>query len=100
MQLDNQACEVTVIGDVSDAALKVIKQLGLKITSKVPPERRDTLLKFQRVEGSQAFAVFGTDACKGGGRGGTTVLFQKMVPAEGDDGNGWTVTDRLIRSSR
>ncbi len=66
VQLDDQECEVTLIGDVSDAELREVKKLGLAADEPEPLEKRNTLMKFQIMPNKAAFAVFGSQECRAG----------------------------------
>lgn len=92
VELDDQECKVTVVGEISDAGLHVIKNIGLAVESEVPLEERNVLIKFQRMRNDQAFAIFGSESCL---PGEGSFLFRHEPDANLDLAESWELTNDL-----
>ena len=93
VQLEDQNCDVTLVGDMSDAGLMAVKRIGIEAKRTEPIDARVALLKFATFGSERWFAVFGSADCSAGTgsffykleAGGDPALIQSWALSESPD---------------
>ena len=99
VQLEEQACEVRLTGDISNDALSAIRTLGLEAIRNGGEPVPEALVVFTIIDEKRAHGFFGTDSCSGH----TNVSYTLADGADPNSSEAWAASyqnDQAISVSR
>lgn len=85
VQLEDQVCEVRLIGDISTPALMAAREAGLRAIRAAGQPEPEALVVFSTIEPSRASGLFGTNDCKPS----ASVWFSLATYGDAEDPASW-----------
>lgn len=92
VQLEDQACPVTLIGELSDSQLRQFKEIGLSELAEAGQDGPESLTKMVVHPGGRAVAMFGDGNCRSGNTV-PSVFFLADGASDPDASIKWRVVD-------
>ncbi|MEM1187949.1 MAG: hypothetical protein AAGI72_05465 [Pseudomonadota bacterium] len=91
VQLEDQGCTVTLVGNLSDAMLRWFKEVGLAELGDRTKRGTETMIKVRVHSDGRAFAMFGDSHCRADDS--PTVFFLADNVDNSKEHSGWRVVD-------